>query len=90
MAMIKALELKNGAIGEYIRIDELHHRNGSTQATVRLQLWKCHDTRIKLGAEPLSEQVYSLNLEPSDSADLVQRCYEALKLLSDFTGAIDA
>jgi len=87
MAIQKAFELENGSEGNYIRISEVNMINGSDDCNIKIQKWKNITIRSTEGKKPMDE--CCVGVEMQGEGDTLTRCYNGLKALSDFEGAID-
>lgn len=87
MGLQKSFELRNGTQGNYMRISDVNYKNGSNDCVIKVQYWKDKTTRETSGKVPMDESNVSILL--GDGLDIMQRSYEGLKALSDFSGAVD-
>jgi len=88
MAIKKSVELENGVIAEYWRIENVVLINGSNQAEVLLELWKDKSVRQNSSKTSVKKELYFVELE-SLNCDIFPTCYSKIKLLENFTGAED-
>ena len=88
MALKKSIELENGMIAEYWRIVKVSILNGTSRAVLEMELWKDSVTRLEENKLPVKKDFLSVELD-SLNCDLFPTCYSKIKLLENFTGAVD-
>lgn len=88
MAIKKEVELENGIVAEYWRIVKISILNGTQRAVLDLELWKDATVRNEEGKRPVKSDCVAVELD-SLNCDLFPTCYSKIKLLENFTGAID-
>lgn len=88
MALQKEFETNTGVTGNYIRIGSIVNLiNGQNECQVNVQFWKDESVRSLGNKQPLDTMVIPVYLGSGDT--ILEKCYNGLKDISDFSGATD-
>lgn len=91
MALIKAYKSKHGVSCDYWRIVEIYINAKSNKMTAQIALYVSKAIRNQ-GAEPVMQATFDGELPPLEARktnDIIALAYEAVKLQSEFQGAVD-
>jgi hypothetical protein len=86
MAIIKEIEMVNGVIAEYWKVDDILITSKKKMLSITISLWKDEETRLEPGKEPISIKNFIVEIDEI-SGNIFEKAYEAIKQLPLFKGA---